>query len=120
MERRSKRVIIIPIDIYYSKLYVHFGKDINWFNRWLGRKDLPPLKAKEGDAGYTKQFKNGEIAIWIEAFPRTAVLKGYLAHEIFHATDFLLESRSFEIATGSNEAYAYLSGYITQEIYKRI
>lgn len=45
---------------------------------------------------------------------------GVLAHEIFHITTFILAQCGLKLNDKSYEAYAYLQGYITQEIYKRL
>lgn len=52
--------------------------------------------------------------------PTTPDDKGFLAHEIFHAVEFLFEKIRLPHTTNSGEAYAYLIGYITTEIYKNI
>lgn len=43
------------------------------------------------------------------------------AHEIFHATSFILNRIGMKMEIGiSDEAYAYLIGYLTKEIFKRL
>lgn len=43
------------------------------------------------------------------------------AHEIFHATSFILNRVGMKMELGvSCEAYAYLIGYLTKEIFKRL
>jgi len=43
-----------------------------------------------------------------------------LAHEIFHAVDCILSHRNVPLISGSEEAYAYLIGHITEVVYKMI
>lgn len=41
-----------------------------------------------------------------------------LTHEIFHAVFYILEHRGLKLTVDSQEAYAYLSGYIMEQIIK--
>jgi hypothetical protein len=43
-----------------------------------------------------------------------------IVHEVFHAVEFLFRSIDIPLTLESGEAYAYLIGYITDEIYKKI
>ena len=44
-----------------------------------------------------------------------------IAHEVFHAVTFIMELIGIELKVMiSDEAYAYLIGYITKEIYKKL
>lgn len=43
-----------------------------------------------------------------------------LAHEIFHAVDFIMRDIGMKLTEHSHEAYAYLVGYLTEQIYKRL
>ncbi len=45
---------------------------------------------------------------------------GTIAHEVFHAVEFLMDRIGIKLDPNSDEAYAYLTGYITDEIYKII
>jgi hypothetical protein len=38
-----------------------------------------------------------------------------LVHELFHATDFILDYRGLTLVDGSDEAYAYLIGYLMEK-----
>lgn len=45
----------------------------------------------------------------------------HIAHEIFHAVTFIMERIGMELVImKSDEAYAYLIGYLTKEVYKLI
>lgn len=66
-------------------------------------------------------FKGGESLIRLDRYPKTAQDYGSLAHEIFHAATYILDriGMRLKIRT-SDEAYAYLVGYITKEIYNKL
>lgn len=53
-------------------------------------------------------------------FPSTPNDHGILAHEIFHIVDFLLGRIGLTLTDSSGEAYAYLLGYITEQIYRHL
>ena len=38
-----------------------------------------------------------------------------LVHELFHATDFILDHRGMSLVNGSEEAYAYLIGFLMEK-----
>lgn len=52
--------------------------------------------------------------------PKSVTDYGTLAHEIFHAVTFILTRIGMSLTNESDEAYAYLIGYLTKEIYKHI
>lgn len=43
-----------------------------------------------------------------------------LAHEIFHVVDMVLRAVGMTLTVSSHESYAYLIGYLTEQIYKRL
>ena len=63
-------------------------------------------------------FSTGASIIRLRKLPTTSKDYGILAHEIFHIVTFVLErvGMSLDINT-SDEAYAYLTGYLTEKIY---
>lgn len=59
--------------------------------------------------------------IRLSVYPKTNEDYGTLAHEIFHAVTHILNVVGMKLAFfKSDEAYAYLMGYLTTEIYKKI
>lgn len=45
---------------------------------------------------------------------------GVLAHESFHAAEFLLRERGLTLTDSSDEAYAYYIAWIFRNVYKRL
>ena len=45
-------------------------------------------------------------------------LHNAIAHELFHVVHLLLEQKGFKLTDESQEAYSYLIGYLTEEIYR--
>lgn len=45
---------------------------------------------------------------------------GTLAHEIFHAVEFIMRRINIKLSENSDECFAYLIGYVTTQIYKKM
>lgn len=78
------------------------------------------LQMKENVKGRMVMLDGNQSVIRLPSKPKTPEDYGYLAHEIFHAVEFLFERIRLPHSIDSGEAYAYLIGYITTEIYKKI
>ena len=61
----------------------------------------------------TVMFSTGQTVIHFKTID-----EGIVAHEVFHAVDFLMERIGCRLAEDSNEAYAYLVQYLTNKIYE--
>lgn len=70
--------------------------------------------------GRTILFKGNQSLIRMYELRDTPEWYGNLAHEIFHAAEFIMERIGMKLTTESDEAYAYLIGYLTKEIYSKI
>lgn len=106
----------IPIPIYNSTLYVYYPKNI---------KDVLKLKKK-----YNLNYNFSEDKISFQGktsgtLATTFSMSGYhiiiyyrkpspttIAHECFHVVFDLLQQRGLVLTNSSDEAYAYLIGYL--------
>lgn len=70
--------------------------------------------------GRTILFKGNQSLIRMYELRDTPDWYGHLAHEIFHAVEFIMERIGAKLTAESDEAYAYLVGYLTKEIHKKI
>lgn len=71
--------------------------------------------------GRFAMFPTGASLIRIKEKPKTARYQGFLAHEIFHAVEFLFERIGLKHDSDiSGEAWAYQIQYLTEKIYERI
>jgi hypothetical protein len=124
----KKKVFKIDLAIYESSVYVCF-KDLELLRELLQKEEHPPNDCQWetiyealniGAEGLALNVKNGSI-IYIptdkKSFP---YLANILSHEIFHATDQVLENVGMSLTSGSEEAYAYLTGYITEKLYEQL
>lgn len=116
---------IIPIDIYNRSLMVHFGKK----EELLEKLEIYGLEKEELDTildgindltmGRTVLLSNNALLMWM---PHVPMIEDYgtLAHEVFHCVDFLMTDIGVPLTKESNEAYAYLIGYITKKVHELI
>lgn len=68
--------------------------------------------------GRTLILEGNQTILWTRYYPRAG--SGTLAHEIFHAVDFLTAKVGINLVAGSEEVYAYAIQYLTNEIFKQL
>ena len=71
--------------------------------------------------GRTIMLKGHQTVVRMPIVPKNAFDYGILQHEIFHAVEFILYKIGIthDLDT-SNELYAYMIGYVTGEVYKKL
>lgn len=79
---------------------------------------------EHGCAGYCDDtsLPNGNLILY---FPNTNLRNmnyffNMIPHEAFHATEMILSRIGIPLTKTSDEAYAYLTGYINQQIFEEI
>ncbi len=123
MSKKRIKNFIIPLVIYPFDVMVSLCqsdeeltvilKKKNW--RW---DDLLKLK---GDGKFVIFPDLNAAVIRMKHFPDYPEGQGTMAHEIFHAVTYILDRVGMELKIGeSDEAYSYLVGYLTKEIYKKL
>ena len=59
--------------------------------------------------------------IRLKILPDKYELMGVVAHEVFHATTFIMDKIGMKLKINvSDEAYAYMIGFLTKSIYKKL
>lgn len=123
----KKLYFTIQLRIYPFDLIVSMGysnDEIKYLlekEGWL-QEDIDEIYFdNEVDVGKALLTKNNRAIIRLKYIPITPPEFGDLSHEIFHITTFILDrvGMKFKIGT-SDEAYAYLNGYISGEIFKKL
>lgn len=120
---RKQINFVIDCQIYPYDIMVSIGEDDKTLHRKMKRVNVEGDYSEvslEGCQGRCVMFKRGEIILRLKTYPKTPTEYGNLAHEVFHAAEFLLRRINMPLTYESDEAYAYLIGYITEEIYKKI
>lgn len=116
---------IIDLKVYPFDVMVSIGQNDNELLKSL-------LKIKWNipvdDIKYSCNRTNAMFCLWdngyglirLRNFPKTPEEKGFLAHEVTHYTNHLLDDIGMHWSKESDEAFSYLQQFITTEIYKRI
>lgn len=77
--------------------------------------------AKEAEAGKVWKFKTGQVLIRLRNMPTKPQYISHLAHEIFHAAEWLFDDIGIKHDSNySSEAYAYLIQYLTNQVYSEL
>ncbi len=74
-----------------------------------------PIKSK----GRTIMFPSNHTLIILPQVPETTFHLAALQHEIFHATQFILEKMGIPLNEQTDEVYAYTIQYITNQVYRK-
>jgi hypothetical protein len=125
MKNKSKN-FIIPLVIYPFDIMVSFGEtDEQILKRWshynLSEIDKNGLIMSDTVIGRFHMMECNASVIRFKHMPETCFDYGILAHEIFHAVTHIMNKVGLKFKIFSNdEAYAYLMGYVTTEIYKKL
>ena len=117
-------LIIYPFDVMVSinQDYDEFGKAV--VKRW-DSTILDDFKKQENvnQAGLAYVFTSEShlcAMIKMDGLVKDGKGLGSLVHEIFHVSEFVLRKCGLVLNENSHEAYAYLIGYLTQEIYAKL
>lgn len=112
---------IIPYVIYPFDLAVIYNAKYPQIEEYLKgilpdntHHEINELFNLEIKLGRTAMFSSGQSVMVLNSRD-----KGVIAHEIFHAVEFLCNRVGFRLTRHSDEAYAYLIQYLTNEIYKK-
>lgn len=68
--------------------------------------------------GRTIRLRGGQTTIRIVGDIDSPNMHGTVAHEIFHAVEFLFRRIEIKLCNKSDEAFAYLIGFITKKFYE--
>ncbi len=123
----KKLNFIIPLVVYPFDVMVSFGQTNDevevLFEKYnLTAEDVSIATITSNTVrGRTVMFSTNQTLIRIVEYPVTPLDYGNLQHEIFHAVTFIMDRIGMKLVVEeSDEAYAYLIGYISTEIYKKL
>lgn len=112
---------IIPIDIYNTDMLLVVGTEGELklsLEKYLGKDDAKEAYAVMAEdisdisLGRSAVLSSGQVVLWM---PDDSD-KGTLAHEIFHIACYIMKKIGISLCNESNEAYAYLIGFITNKV----
>jgi hypothetical protein len=122
---------IIPLHIYPFDIMFSVGQTDKDFTKSL-KLALPKSLYKEmkdntifhlepGCRGRTAiHLSGGQTIIRLPSKPSTPQEFGTVSHEIFHGVDFIFNKIGIPLSEYSDEAYAYLIGYVTEKFYEEV
>lgn len=122
----TSKNFIIELVVYPLDIMVSVGESDNTLFAKLKKfdvaeKDLKSAKYDSNGQARFCLFTGGQSLIRICKTPKTPEDYGDLQHEIFHAVSCILDRIGMKLVIlKSDEAYAYLTGYLVTEIYKRL
>lgn len=120
MKAKPFHTFHIPCDVYRNGINVLLTKDIIKAVKYVETKLVATnIKPKDfrgaGKVFYRKEFSP---VLWLSRFPRTPFEIGTATHELFHALCKIMWDASTKLNGESEEPYAYLMGYLTEEFFK--
>jgi hypothetical protein len=125
---RAKKVcVFIDVPIYGGWVIVSINQtDKEYMKSYMKLREITePIHAEyacslvQKDSEYTMgrtAHYEGNVMIRIYNDLNRARDYNTLVHELLHATDFMLDYRGMKLVDGSDEAYAYLIGYLMEKI----
>jgi len=111
----------IEIPIYRITVHLFFGSEEDCKKAIIadGETELIAQQWASGKDEYEGSFSvedDGYTLIWVRKLPESVGDYGSLIHEIEHCTFEILNSRGVKHSDDSDEAYAYLLGWLYEEI----
>lgn len=112
---------VYPFDILFLFAYSDADVDKELLEH-VGEEALKDkfLYAINGKQGRTVMFSGGQTLVRMKRIPSTPYDFGTLQHEIFHVVEFIMHRVGMKLCHKSDEAYAYLIGYVTQKVYEKL
>jgi hypothetical protein len=113
---------VFPFDIMVS-IEESDKKLIKRFNKYgFKPSDYSELlNMPESTNGRCVMLPSNQTVIRLKIQPTKHQMAGVISHEVFHAVSLIMELIGMPLKVFiSCEAYAYLTGFITEEIYKNI
>ena len=117
----------IPVDIFKRNILVCINEPNEEIERILVESGHDETEAKKA-AGYDSDsigayawiFENRNALIRLKGEKVDPIFHDCVAHEIAHVAFAILDYVGIKLGSKSEEAYAYLIGYITREFYEKI
>lgn len=121
---KKRMNFIIPLVIYPFDIMVSFGETDKQLKKALKKAgsewDDSMSLAPNGRGRFCMNPRNQSV-LRMPVIPVTVEQYGTLQHEIFHGVTFIFSRIGIKLVIlKSDEAYAYLIGYITEQIYTQI
>ncbi len=117
---------LIPLDLYMRDVALIVGTwsyALGRLDDQLGkheRRELMDSKPGKQERGRFFLLNSGLAVIWIRSGQSPEITASTLIHEITHASFGILDKVGISPCRESEEAYAYLTEYLTWEAWKKL
>ncbi len=122
MKKKSLNVVI-PLVVYPFDVMFSFGQTGSQLKRDVEKRGIEwdEKRFTYPGCGRCETFDSmNHTVIMLYRMPDGDEDYGTLQHEIFHAVYQILKSIGMSLSDDSEEAYAYLIGYLTEKIYEHL
>jgi hypothetical protein len=119
----SKKLnFIVPLVVYPFDIMVCIGQSDEQLKTELDKFGVDwDDKFKCSGMGRCVMTDSNQTLLRLWSYPETNEDMGTLQHELFHAISMVMDEIGMPLVVGTScEAYAYLTGYLTKEIYNRL
>lgn len=125
MTKNKPLNFIVPLVIYPFDVMFSFGETdeqvVSRLKKYgIDTSDNKSWTFEETTKGRCIVFPGNQTLIRLMSRPANNLEYGFLQHEIFHATHFIMRKMGFKLKVSSCEAYSYLIQYLTQQIYNKL
>ena len=118
-QARTTQSFKLDSGIFTTDISVIISSDYIWVSNTL--KDAYNIeispKALVSAEGYTFSADNSCV-VWIDAVSNKPYDKAKVAHELFHATVYILNYHGVKLNESSEEVFAYELDHLTEQFYK--
>lgn len=110
----DKTIVVAIGDFNAEAIAEHITnkKEASFFLKQSQQADL------SGYDGFVFNTGSGNNVLWLQNAPKSEVDVNTLSHEAFHAAYDILKRVGVPLGDDSEEAYAYLIGYIVEQVVK--
>lgn len=112
------KITKIPVPIYYGTLRIVICDDFKEASRILnvyhGNVDPDTCGA------FVDVYSNGIGLEYFSVFFKPNVDHNLIAHEVVHLVNGIYKARGIRLSRSNDENQAYLTGWITEQIYKTV
>jgi hypothetical protein len=123
----SGSFFIIPLQIYPFDIMVSIDEKDEVLRNRLAKygstkEDCDELmNLSDTVRGRAVMLPSNQTVIRLKTLPKKYDMMSVVSHEVFHATAFILDKIGMKMELFiSDEAYAYMIGFLTTEIYKKL
>lgn len=119
-EIRTSNYLSVPIEVYGFWVHFVYGLDIGEAKEFLESTfSNNTFEIDENYAGITFNVNSSHSVIVFPTIAWDFVFWGTFVHEVFHATCNVMSQKPIRLTNDSEEAFAYLIGYITKTFVKK-